>query len=58
MTLQDLLDANPANDLRIDHLKDALLDLLDQRARGQDIPYLSVIGLLEKIKHDLLQELE
>jgi hypothetical protein len=41
-------------DKRLDTLADAITDLIYDRAGGQDVPLVAVIGILEQIKFNLI----
>ena len=45
-------------DKRLDNLYDVLLQEIYDRAGGQDIPIVSVLGILDKIKQTLLEEMK
>lgn len=45
-------------DIRLDSLYNAIMDEIDNRARGQDITVMNIIGILELIKFRLLAEMD
>ena len=45
-------------DKRLDNLGQAIMDLIHERVGGQDIPYVSVVGVLELIKSRLLEQVD